>query len=122
MALRGDPRILLVFSILACNTKINNFFALPKHKTLKSGAACTSNMYVCTVQYVLVDYNNTRYTRCCTTGIILTTGTGSTATVPVPGTGRSFWVFHWPWKKIQYFWRGDATLFSKTRPLLILFH
>ena len=27
MALRGDPRILLVFSILACNTKINNFFA-----------------------------------------------------------------------------------------------
>ena len=27
MALRGDSRILLVFSILTCNTKINSFFA-----------------------------------------------------------------------------------------------
>ena len=42
MALRGDPRILLVFSILACNTKINNFFAPhSSSKMPETGAAYT---------------------------------------------------------------------------------
>ena len=47
MALRGDPRILLVFSILACNTKINNFFAPhSSSKMPETGAAYILNVCV----------------------------------------------------------------------------
>ena len=48
MALRGDPRILLVFSILACNTKINNFFA--PHSSSKMPETGAAYIYIC-IQY-----------------------------------------------------------------------
>ena len=51
MALRGDPRILLVFSILACNTKINNFFAPTNPSKMPKSGAAYIHTYIHTTWY-----------------------------------------------------------------------
>ena len=54
MALRGDPRILLVFSILACNTKINNFFAPHSSSKMPETGAAYTCVHICTCIIIII--------------------------------------------------------------------